>query len=74
MIKYSLMKNTLSTITDKIVSRYAVEDETLYKAKSTDINVLLNRVKLHQKKESRKKILFSAITSLSIVLFGVLIF
>ena len=68
------MKVTLSSITDKIVSRYAVEDETLYKSKSTDINVLLNRVKINQKKENRKKILFSAITSLSIVLFGVLIF
>ena len=68
------MKNTLSTITDKIVSRYAVEDETLYKAKSTDINVLLNRVKLDKKIEIRKKILFTAATSAGFVLFGFLVF
>ena len=42
--------------------------------KTTDVNVLLNRVKLDKKKESRKKILFSVFTSLGVVLFGVLIF
>ena len=42
--------------------------------KSTNINILLNRVKLDEEKEYRKKIIFSAITSLSLVLFGVLIF
>ena len=42
--------------------------------KSTNINVLLNRVKQDQKNESRKKILFTAATSLGLVLFGVLVF
>ena len=54
--------------------KYTLEDENSNYKKSTNINVLLNRVKQDQKKESRKKILFSAVTSIGLVLFGVLIF
>ena len=68
------MKNTFSSIKNKIVSRYLLKDETNYQAKTADINVLLNRVKLDQKKESRKKIMFTAATSLGVVLFGFLVF
>ena len=68
------MKNTFTSIRDKIVKRYTQEDEHLDNQKSTNINVLLNRVKLDQKKESRNKILFTAATSLGVLLFGVLIF
>jgi hypothetical protein len=68
------MKNSFSTIKDKILLRYSSENENLSDTKSTNINVLLNRVKLDQKKESRKKILFTAATSLGVLLFGVLIF
>ena len=68
------MKNSFSSIRDKIVKRYTQEDEHLDNQKSTNINVLLNRVKLDQKKESRNKILFTAATSLGVLLFGVLIF
>tara|TARA_Y100000389_G_C17416124_1_gene493809 strand:- start:901 stop:1107 length:207 start_codon:yes stop_codon:yes gene_type:complete len=68
------MKNTFSSIKNKIVSRYLVEDENNYQAKTADINVLLNRVKLDKKKESRKKIMFTAATSLGVVLFGFLVF
>ena len=68
------MKNTFSTIKNKIIQRYSVVEESLYAEKSTNINVLLNRVKLDQKKESRKKILFTAVTSLGVLIFGVLIF
>ena len=42
--------------------------------KSTDINVLLNRVKINQKKESRKKLYFSAVASTGLILFGLIIF
>ena len=42
--------------------------------KTTNINILLNRVKEDQKKESRKKLLFTAATSIGVVLFGVLVF
>jgi len=68
------MKNAFSSITNKITSRYISKDESQEDIKSTNINVLLNRVRLDQKKESRKKIYFTAATSLGLVLFGVLIF
>ena len=68
------MKNSFSSNTKKITPRYTLTDESLYQSKSTDINILLNRVKLGKEKEYRKKILFSAVTSLGLVLFGVLIF
>ena len=68
------MKNNFSSIRDKIVKRYTAKDEKLDNKKSTDINILLNRVKRDQKKESQKKLLFTAVTSLGMLLFGVLIF
>lgn len=68
------MKNSIVSFKDKIIQRYKTVEESLEENKSTNINVLLNRVKLDQKKESRKKILFTAATSLGLVLFGVLIF
>ncbi len=68
------MKNTISSIKKHLMLKYSLEDENLISKKSTNINVLLNRVKQDQKRESRKKILFTAATSLGVVLFGVLIF
>ena len=68
------MKNNVSSVKNKIISRYLNEDTNQNSPKSTNVNVLLNRVKLDQKKESRKKILFSAATSAGVLLLGVLIF
>jgi len=68
------MKNLVSSIKNKILSRYALSDESLYQTKTADINVLLNRVKLDKIKEGRKKILFTAAASASVVLFGFLVF
>ena len=68
------MRNSLSSIKDKILSRCASSDESLYQTKTADINVLLNRVKLDKIKEGRKKILFTAAASASVVLFGFLVF
>ena len=68
------MRNSLSSIKDKILSRSASRDESLYQTKTADINVLLNRVKLDKIKEGRKKILFTAAASASVVLFGFLVF
>jgi len=68
------MKYLLSSITNRFVQKYKLEEDDLYNTKSTNINVLLNRVKLDQKKESRKKLLFTAATSLGVILFGVLVF
>ena len=69
------MKNSFDTVRDKIVSKYLQKnDNNENEIKSTNINVLLNRVKSDQKKESRKKLLFSAAASAGVLLFGVLIF
>ena len=68
------MKNSISSIKDRIIAGPATLDENSNEVKSTNINVLLNRVKLDQKKESRNKIIFTAATSLGLVIFGVLIF
>ena len=68
------MQNTFSSLKDKIVKRYTLDDENFNENKSTNINYLLNRVRINKKKEFQKKILFTAATSLGAVLFGVLIF
>ncbi len=68
------MKNSFASFKNRVIQKYSTVEESLNDNKSTNINVLLNRVKLDQKKESRKKILFTAATSLGVVLFGVLIF
>ena len=68
------MKNTISSIKKKMVQRYIFKDESLSSNKSTNINVLLNRVKQDQKKENQKKLLFMLATSGGLFLFGVLIF
>ena len=68
------MKNTFSSVKNKIVSRYSLTDNNEDLKKSTDINILLNRVKLDKKRESIKKILFSAAASAGVLIFGVLIF
>jgi hypothetical protein len=68
------MQNTFTSLKNKIVKRYTVNDENLDGIKSTNINVLLNRVSVNKRKEFQKKILFTAATSLGAVLFGVLIF
>ena len=68
------MKKFFSSIKKKNISRYLLEDISFKTPKSTNINILLNRVELDKKRESRKKLLFTAVTSLGVVLFGVLIF
>ena len=68
------MKNIFSSVKDTMTSRYLSEDKKLDEGKSTNINILLNRVRQDQKKESRKKLLFSAAASAGVLLFSVLVF
>ena len=68
------MKNATSNIKDQLLSRYLEEDAPKKQTKSTDINVLLNRVKNNQKNESKKKLYFSAAASTGLILFGLIIF
>ena len=70
----SLMKNSTFNVTDKLVKKYLVKDHQKNQIKSTNINVLLNRVRAEKKSESMKKIYFSAVASTGLVLFGLLIF
>ena len=68
------MRNTQINIKNKLISKYLEEENKAVKVKSPNINILLNRVKLNQKIEARKKIFFSAIASSSLILFGLIIF
>jgi len=67
------VKNQNLSVKNKIVSKL-IEDEKPEEIKNTDINVLLNRVKMNQKNESRKKVYFSAAASAGLILFGLVIF
>ena len=67
------VKNQNLSVKNKIVSKL-IEDEKPEEIKNTDINVLLNRVKMNQKNESRKKVYFSAAASVGLILFGLVIF
>ena len=73
MIK-SAIKKIMSTAKNKLISKYLTQDTNNIVKKSTDINILLNRVKLNKKNESRKKLYFSAFASTGLILFGFLIF
>ena len=68
------MQNSFSSLKNKIIKRYEIKIKNNGHNKSTNINILLNRVRINKKKEFQKKILFTAATSLGAVLFGVLIF
>tara|TARA_Y100001970_G_scaffold116820_1_gene145444 strand:- start:1657 stop:1863 length:207 start_codon:yes stop_codon:yes gene_type:complete len=68
------MKNLGSNVKKHLISKYIDQDPPSKQTKSTDINVLLNRVKSNQKNESRKKLYFSAAASTGLILFGLIIF
>ncbi len=68
------MKILSTSVKEKLISKYLDNKTTVSQSKSTDINVLLNRVKTNQKNESRKKLYFSAAASTGLLLFGLIIF
>ena len=68
------MRNAETNIKNKIISRYLEKDQVMPQTKSSDINVLLNRIELNKKSESRKKLYFSAAASTGLILFGLMIF
>ena len=55
------VKNTLSSVKQKIISRYIIDENSEAESKSTNINVLLNRVKQDQKKRKQKKTIIHSI-------------
>ena len=68
------MRNAETNIKNKLISRYLEKDQVMPQTKSSDINVLLNRIELNKKSESRKKLYFSAAASTGLILFGLMIF
>ncbi len=68
------MKNLANAVKEKLASKYKVSDSSQNNSSRTDINVLLNRVKLDRKEEIRKKFYFSAAASTGLILFGLVIF
>ena len=68
------MKNLTNSLKQKLVSKYTVSDSPKSNSKSTDINVLLNRVKFDKKQEIKKKFIFSEAASTGLILFGLVIF
>tara|TARA_B100000989_G_scaffold3402_1_gene2350 strand:+ start:2005 stop:2214 length:210 start_codon:yes stop_codon:yes gene_type:complete len=68
------MKNLSRSLINKLNSKYEKTDTTKFSTKSTDINVLLNRVKLDRKQEVKKKFYFSAAASTGLILFGFIFF
>ena len=68
------MKNLTDSLKQKLISKYTVSESQNVTSRSTDINVLLNRVKTDRKQEIRKKFYFSAAASTGLILFGLVIF
>jgi hypothetical protein len=68
------MKNTEISLKNRLISKYFEKKDLKDLPKSTDINVLLNRVKSNQKNESRRKLYFSASACAGLFLFGLIIF
>ena len=68
------MKNLGSSIKRKMLAKYLEKDVPQNPKKRTDINILLNRIELNKKNESRNKLYFSAAASTGLILFGLIIF
>ena len=68
------MRNTEIDKKDKSNSEYFENSKSFKQIKSSNINVLLNRIENNQKSEYRKKLYFSVAASAGLVLFGFIIF
>jgi len=68
------MKILGNSIKEKMVAKYLEKDTSKIENKRTDINILLNRIELNKKSESKKKLYFSAAASTGLLLFGLIIF
>ena len=68
------MKNLGINVKKKLIARYLEKDPPSTQSKSSNINVLLNRIAVNKKYENRKKLYFSAAASTGLILFGLIIF
>ena len=69
-----LMKNFKDPIKDNLSAKYNNTDILKSSNRSTDINILLNRVKLNQRNETKKKFYFFTAASAGLILFGIIVF
>ena len=68
------MKSLDTIIRDKLVAKYLKKDIRQTQSKTSNINILLNRIEINKKNETRKKLYFSAAASTGLILFGLIIF
>ncbi len=68
------MKSLDTIIRDKLVAKYLQKDTRQTQSKTSNINILLNRIEINKKNETRKKLYFSAAASTGLILFGLIIF
>ena len=68
------MKNFKISINDISKSKFNEIDSKKSSNRSTDINILLNRVKLDLKYETKKKFYFFTAASTGLILFGLIVF
>ena len=68
------MKKSDNEINLSDISQTEYKSVRSSKIKTTDINILLNRVKMTQKTELKKRIIFISLLSLGVVLMGVFTF
>ena len=68
------MKNSGINVKEKLIAKYLEKDTPTTQSKSSNINVLLNRIAVNKKNENRKKLYFSAAASTGLILFGLIIF
>ena len=68
------MKSLDTIIRDKLVAKYLQKDTRQTQSKTSNINILLNRIEVNKKNETRKKLYFSAAASTGLILFGLIIF
>ena len=68
------MKNFKSSIKDTLTKKYSQTNIAQSSNISTDINILLNRVKLNQKNEIKKKFYTFTAASAGLILFGLIVF
>ena len=68
------MKSLDTIIRDKLVAKYLQKDHRQTQSKTSNINILLNRIEINKKNETRKKLYFSAAASTGLILFGLIIF
>ena len=66
------MKNSGINVKEKLIARYLEKDPPSTQSKSSNINVLLNRIAVNKKNESRKKLKIKCIDLKCIIITFVL--